>query len=190
VKAERQLLRIGDYLVGRACKRLPRDIRAERYREWAGELPVILNDPQIRFAPRRTIRMLAYAADTFRAVALTGVAVRRTSPAVLRGLLLAGLAVVGWDSWSIVQAPGHPLNYVRLAWGLLLLAYPISMLGRSGSRASAPIVVSGSLLGAAVNLWEAVQAPGDWVNYGAAALLVFLLLVLWVSHRRAHARQA
>lgn len=193
MKAERQLLRLGDYLVGRACRRLPRDIRAERYREWAGELPVILHDHQIRSAPRRAIRMLAYAADTFRAVALTGGAARRTSPAmtaVLRSLLLAGVALVGWDIWNIVQAPGHPLNYLQLAWGLLLLAYPVSMLARSGSRAGTPIIVTGTLLGVAVNLWEAAQAPGDWVNYGAAALLAFLLFVLWAARRRAHARQA
>ena len=26
--------RLGEYLVGRACQQLPRDIREERYREW------------------------------------------------------------------------------------------------------------------------------------------------------------
>ena len=30
---ERQLLRIGEYLVGRACRRLPGKVRDERYRE-------------------------------------------------------------------------------------------------------------------------------------------------------------
>jgi F-type H+-transporting ATPase subunit b len=71
MRAERQLLRIGEYLVGRACRRLPRDIREERYQEWAAELPAILHDPQIRLAPRRAVRMLAYAADTARGAPLT-----------------------------------------------------------------------------------------------------------------------
>lgn len=193
MRAERQLLRAGDYLVGRACRRLPRDIRAERYQEWAAELPVILNDPQIRFAPRRAVRMLGYAADTFRAVALTGVTARRRSPAmtaVFRSLLLADLLLVGADSWNIAQAPGHPLNYLRLAWGLLLVAYPVSMLAGSAVRAGTSIVVIGSLVGVAVNLWQAAQAPGDWVNYCAAAWLACPLLVLWFVHRWARARQA
>jgi hypothetical protein len=195
MRAERQLLRLGDYLVGRACQRLPRNIRAERQREWAAELPAILHDPRIRFAPRRGVRMLGYAADTFRAVALTDVRARRRPPAmtaVLRSLLLAGLALVGWDTWSVVQAPGQPLNYLRLAWGLLLVAYPITMLAGSVVRAGTLIVIGSNLLGAAVNLWDAAQAPGDrtdWVNYGGAALLLVLLLVLWLATRWARARR-
>jgi hypothetical protein len=193
VRAERQLLRAGDYLVGRACRRLPRAIRAERCRERAAELPVILNDPRIRFATHRAVRMLGYAAGTFRAVAVTGVGTRRrpqAMTAVLRGLLLAGLGAVGWDSWNVVQAPGHPLNYLRLAWGLLLVAYPISILTGSGGGAGMPIVVSGTLLGVAVNLWAAAQGSRDWVNYFAAALLVLLLLALCLARRWARARQA
>ena len=30
MRGEDQLLRLGEYLVGRACQRLPQDIRAER----------------------------------------------------------------------------------------------------------------------------------------------------------------
>ena len=80
MRAERQLLRIGEYLVGRACQRLPQDIREERYREWAAELPAILHDPQIRLAPRRAVRMLAYAADTVRGATLTPARARRRTP--------------------------------------------------------------------------------------------------------------
>jgi hypothetical protein len=137
--------------------------------------------------------MLGYAAGTFRAVALTGVGTRRrpqAMTAVLRGLLLAGLGAVGWDSWNVVQAPGHPLNYLRLAWGLLLVAYPISTLTGSGGGAGMPIVVSGTLLGVAVNLWAAAQGSRDWVNYFAAALLVLLRLALCLARRWARARKA
>lgn len=80
MRAERQLLRIGEYLVGRACQRLPEDIREERYREWAAELPAILHDPQPRLAPLRAVRMLAYAADTVRGATLTPARDRRRTP--------------------------------------------------------------------------------------------------------------
>jgi hypothetical protein len=70
MRAERQLLRVGEYLVGRACRRLPPGAREERFREWTAELPAILRDPQSRPAPLRAIRMLAYAADTARGAAL------------------------------------------------------------------------------------------------------------------------
>jgi hypothetical protein len=195
MRAERQLLRLGDYLVGRACQRLPPGIRAERYREWAAELPVILHDPRVRFASRRAARMLGYAADTLRAAALTDVKPWRRRPAIttaLRSLLLADLAIVGWDTWSIAQAPGQPLNYLRLAWGLLLVAYPITMLAGSAVHTGTPLVIGSNLLGAAVNLWDAAQTPrdsADWVNYCVAALLLVLLLALWLASRRARARR-
>ncbi len=192
MRAERQLLRLGEFLVGRACRRLPKDIREERHREWAAELPAILHDPQIRLAPRRAARMLGYAADTFRGTALTHVRARRLPPAVtaaLRVLLLACLAVVTWDIWNIVQAPELPLNYLRLAWSLLLVAYSISTLLRYAMRVTTPIVISCAVAGVAVSLWDAAQAPGDWVNYFAAALLVLGLLVLWLGLRWARTRR-
>jgi hypothetical protein len=58
--------RLTGHLIRRACRRLPDDIRDERYREWAAELPAILHDPGIRFAPRRSARALRYAAGTIR----------------------------------------------------------------------------------------------------------------------------
>ena len=192
MRAERQLLRLGEYLVGRACQRLPKDIREERYREWAAELPAILHDPQIRLAPRRAVRMLGYAADTFRGTTLTHVRARRQTPAVtaaLSVLLLAGLALVTWNIWNIVRAPDHPLNYLRLAWSLLLVAYPISTLLRSATRVTTLIVISSTVAGVAFSLWDAAQAPGDWVNYFAAAWLVLLLLALWLARRWARTRR-
>lgn len=131
MRAERALLRLGEYLVGRACQRLPQDIREGRHREWAAELPAILHDPQVRLAPRRAVRMLGYAADTYRGTALMHVRARRQTPAMaaaLSILLIAGLLIVTWNIWNIARAPGTPLNYLRLAWSLLLVAYPVSML--------------------------------------------------------------
>jgi hypothetical protein len=62
MRGEPALLRLGESLVRRACRRLPRTARDDRYREWAAELPAILHDPEIRLAPRRALRMLACGA--------------------------------------------------------------------------------------------------------------------------------
>jgi hypothetical protein len=192
MRAERQLLRLGEYLVGRACRRLPKDIGEERYREWAAELPAILHDPRIRLAPRRAVRMLGYAADTLRGTTLTNLRAGRQTPALtaaLSVLLLAGLALVSWNIWNIVRAPDHPLNYLRLAWSLLLVANPISTLLRSATRVTTLIAASGAVAGVAFTLGDAAQAPGDWVNYFAAACLVLSLLALWLARRWVRTRR-
>jgi hypothetical protein len=189
MRGERQLLRLGEYLVRRACHRLPHDAREERYREWAAELPAILHDPQIRPAPRRAVRMLGYAADTFRGTMTPITAPRSMSfgtaalNLLLLLLVLASLALVSWDIWITARAPGHGLNYLQLAWALLLLVFPLSMLVRSTARMTVLIVISGNLAGVAVNLWNAAQAPEDWVNYFLAALCLLLLLALWLASR-------
>jgi apolipoprotein N-acyltransferase len=60
--------RLAEHLIRRACRRLPDGIREERYREWAGELPAILTDPDVRWQARRTVRALLFAADHARTV--------------------------------------------------------------------------------------------------------------------------
>jgi hypothetical protein len=59
MRVEYALLRTGEYLVRRACRRLPPDIRDDRYREWTAELPAILHDPQIRLG--RTVPSACWA---------------------------------------------------------------------------------------------------------------------------------
>jgi hypothetical protein len=193
MRGERQLLRLGEYLVRRASRQLPRKTRGERYTEWAAELPVILRDPQVRPAPRRAIRMLAYAADTFRGTTLTRVRSRRrrlelAMAAVLRLLLVACLALVTWIIWTIAREPGQPLNYLQLAWCLLLVAWEISMLVRPAAR-STKLMVAGNLMGMAYNLAYAAQHRGDWVNYLLAAGFVLVLAASLLAVRWAHARQ-
>jgi hypothetical protein len=185
MRGERQLLRLGEYLVRRACQRLPRDTREEQYREWAAELPAILHDPQVRPAPRRAVRMLAYAADTLRGAALTpgrtGGRIPRVSGPLDLLFLAAAVVGVAFATWPVVQAPGDGLNYLRLAWGLLLVAALISKRVRSAARVTTLLAVASTLALVAVFLWGAAQAPGDWVNYVLAAWLLLLLLVLLLA---------
>jgi hypothetical protein len=186
MRGERQQLRLGEHLVRRACQRLPRDIREERYREWAAELPAILHDPQIRLGPCRAVRMLGYAADTLRCTVMTALRARSRAPgmtAVLSLLLVACLAVVVSDIWAIVRAPEHGVNYLQLASGLLFAAFPISLLIRSAARVTTLIFISGTLAGVAVYLWSAVQAPRDRANYLVVAWLCLLLLIFWLVRR-------
>jgi hypothetical protein len=193
VRGERQLLRVGEYLVGRACRPLPRGLREERYREWTAELPAILHDPQIRLAPRRAVRMLSFAADTFRGTTMTPVRARRQSPgetAMLCLMLAAALANMVWDIWTTVRASGHGLNYVYLTWSLLLVAYPVSKLARSTVRIPVLIIGNSTLVGVVIYVWYAAQAPGDWVNYVVIASLLVLVAAVWLARRWARGGHA
>jgi hypothetical protein len=164
-----------------ACRRLPPEDRQERYREWAAELPAILQDPHVRPAPRRAARMLAYAADTVRGTSLAPVEAEgrfaRMSATLDQLFPVAGLVVVALDIWTIVQAPGNVQNYLVMGWGLLLVAYLIRKSVRPAGRLTALLGISATLALGAVFLGDAAQAPGDWVNYFFAALLILPVVV-------------
>ncbi len=105
--------RIAEYLIRRACRHLPDDIRDERCREWTSELPAILHDPAARFAPLRFARALFYAADTGRSArslrrAARGPLVMTRAALILR--LIAGVSIY--------------LSVVGLTIGLILLFHP------------------------------------------------------------------
>ena len=119
MRAERQLLRIGEYLVGRACRRLPEDIRDERYREWAAELPAILHDSQIRFAPWRVVRMLAYAADMIRGATLAPVRARRRRSRLATVSPMKG----GWIMSARSKMPGPKWIVAICGAALFVAAY-------------------------------------------------------------------
>jgi hypothetical protein len=181
MRGERQLLRLGECLVRLACQQLPQDIREERHEEWAAELPAILQDPQIGLAPRRAMRMLAYAADTLRGTALapgrTPGRIPRLFAALDRLFPVAGLVVVALEVWAIVRAPEDGLNYLWLAWTLLFWAYLLRKRVHSAGPVTALLGIGSLLALAAVYLVQAAQAPGDWVNYLMAALILLPLLV-------------
>jgi hypothetical protein len=113
---ERPLLRAGEYLIGRSCRRLPSQIRDERYREWTAELPAILHDPDTRFAVRRAARMLGYAADIIRGTAPTrGRARRRPAarwPWVIGRRIIPELAAAAFIAGVTVTASGDRVRYL------------------------------------------------------------------------------
>ena len=53
--------RIAERLIRASCRRLPGELRAERYQEWSAELPAILHDATIRSGLIRAIRALSYS---------------------------------------------------------------------------------------------------------------------------------
>lgn len=111
------MLRAGEYLVSRACRRLPARIREEWYQEWLAELSVILHDREAGPAPLRVVRMLAFAADTLRGTTLAPDAYRgahrggavKTIHWLAVGLLLfsallgALLALLAYEGYIIYQ---------------------------------------------------------------------------------------
>ena len=119
MRGECWLLRIGEYLIGCAARLLPGEIRDERHREWAAELPAILRDPDTRLAAHRAARMLRYAAGTVRGAALAAGGARGRLTAVLAvvsGLWTAtALALVVANIWRAVQAPGDWVSYYWIA---------------------------------------------------------------------------
>jgi hypothetical protein len=193
MRGERRLLRLGEYLVRLACRRLPPGTREERYREWAAELPAILHDPQTRPALRRAVRMLGYAADMFRGTSTTPDRAwhrRHREAAALSLLLLAGLAGLAVGIWTTVRTPGNGLNYLQLAWALLNCAIPISIFVRSSTRRLVLIAGSGLVVGLIINLWDTAQSPADWVNYVVSAVILFILLASWLALVRLRRRFA
>jgi DivIVA domain-containing protein len=124
MRGERRLLRIGEYLIARACRHLPSGARDERYREWAAELPAILRDPGVRPAARRAARMLRYASGTIRGTALTPGSARRVMAHMARAaapyIIITGLVdnLLGWGK--------TPQEWIYLGIGFLLGSLTVS----------------------------------------------------------------
>ena len=109
---EPRIQRICERLIRAACRRLPEYMRAERSREWAAELPAILNDQSIRPALRRAVRALTYSAGIARTTWQLGRAGRGARPKrtshwrdgamQVRPANVAVRAVVGLGIWLLV----------------------------------------------------------------------------------------
>jgi hypothetical protein len=137
VRGERWALRAGERLVAQACRRLPAEIRDVRYQEWLAELPAILHDREAGPAPRRVVRMLAFAADTLRGTTLAAGAYQyqgahrrgdfenshalAISVLVVFVMLPALLAFEGWTVYQLIFGASLIFNANLIGWGLFYL---------------------------------------------------------------------
>jgi len=105
--------RIAEWLIRAACRRLPADVRAERCREWAAELPAILDDQSVRLPFLRALRALSFCAGISRTARQLSRSARagsrrarnsrwRTGAMRLRPPDVAARAVIGFISWLVI----------------------------------------------------------------------------------------
>src|SRR5215475_13777823 len=124
MKGDQGLLRLGRRLIGLACRRMPAKSREQRYREWTAELPAILEDPDIRFAFRRSVRMLRYSAGIAWRFSLPSPQQARRLASV--GFVLFSLGTFGWSVWIAALQPHGWLSDLAVGLGItncLLLTY-------------------------------------------------------------------
>jgi hypothetical protein len=101
--------RVAEWLIRAACRRLPADDRAERCREWAAELPAILDDQSIRPPFRRALRALSFCAGISRTTRRLGRSAR------------AGARRSASSHWRTGAMPGQPGDVaVRAVLGVLV----------------------------------------------------------------------
>jgi hypothetical protein len=126
--------RLAEYLIGRACRRLPGDARDERYREWTAELPAILRDPDIRLPLVRMAHALRFAAGISRS---TGRLRRSRSRSPLRRVV-TGLVIyfcivtaIVWYGQAFRPRGFSPFMAVVLAGGAGFVIFCLRDLARA-----------------------------------------------------------
>jgi hypothetical protein len=112
-----------EWLIRTACRRLPADVRAERCREWAAELPAILDDEGVRPPLLRALRVLTFSIGISRTT-------RQLSRATRAGAVqarhpdVAVRAVVGIVVWLVIVLTAITLLRAHpdpRGWPLLLI---------------------------------------------------------------------
>jgi hypothetical protein len=119
--------RMAERLIRRSCRRLRAEDRDERYREWAAEVPAILEDRDTRPAILRSARAISYALGVWRcthhpqlAAGRHGGSARRAAIVrVTRGvgiyLGVVGLFIGLAQAFGAPQGPWPPIVLVGLA---------------------------------------------------------------------------
>jgi len=107
--------RVAERLIRSACRRLPADERAERFREWTAELQAILDDESIRPSWLRGMRALAFCAGISRATRQLS----RPAPASSRRV-----GTSRWRSGALRARPNG--TAVRVAVGLGVYAVVVA----------------------------------------------------------------
>ena len=106
---------IAERLIRASCRRLPEDERAERCREWAAELPAIMDDATIQSRMLRSVRVLRYSAGISR----TTRQLRRTGGRPARA------RTSGWRNGAIPGRPATPgprLTIGLIVWLVVIFA--------------------------------------------------------------------
>jgi Phospholipase_D-nuclease N-terminal len=115
VSGTRPVQRVAERLISAACRRLPADVRAERFREWTAELPAILDDESIGPSWLRGLRALAFCVGISRAT-------RQLSRSAL-----AGSRRIRNSQWRSGAPRTRPNDMaVRLAVGLVVFVVVVA----------------------------------------------------------------
>jgi hypothetical protein len=202
MSGERCALRAGEYLVRRACRRLPARVREERYQEWVAELPVILHDPEVRPAARRVARMLCFAADTLRGTTLAPGSYRyrgahqgRADWGVLwLPVFAAMLACLGYVAYLMIFGPS--LGRDTALWAFFLVNFIVRLARRRPDAATGRWWAAGWLAVSTGNLAQGLAGSLGWghpllfavIQYCGAAISVVCLglaAALWARSVRA-----
>jgi DivIVA domain-containing protein len=164
MRGERRLLRIGEYLIGHACRFLPAEMRDERRREWTAELPAILRDPDTRLAAHRAARMLRYAAGAAWGTARTSGSARGRLTVVIVTVVVLFTAdillLLVIDTSSAVKTPGDWVHYYGITAGIIYLAGFGGVLAHRIRRTDA--LMEG--VRDAVLVWGDVTIPGPLLS--------------------------
>jgi hypothetical protein len=186
--------RLAESLIRLSCRRFPKDIRDERYREWTAELPAILDDPDIRFRVHRDVRALRFAAGHASPRLRQPGAGKLLTVAVI--LVAVGIAAI---------ASGRQL--ILLLWSISMASLALVMLRKSVSKSALRIALHPtrgdpelrswlSCLFAVVSLaalYAYQFAPEQWLQGAglmvmaaafAISLIPRLLARLWVRQNR------
>ena len=149
--------RIAEGLIRVSCRRLPEDVRSERFREWSAELPAILDDESVRPGFMRSLRALSYAAG----IAAT---TRRLSPRAGRS---RRAAASGWRDGAIrVRPPNLAVRAMAgLAVWLIVVSTVILVLRAFGHQSAWPFVVILALAGGFAAFCLADIARSQSVRY-------------------------
>jgi Phospholipase_D-nuclease N-terminal len=116
--------RAAEHLIARACRRLPGEAGDERYREWAAELPAILDDPDTRSGVLRSARALRYAAGICRCTRGPYLSARRARrPARSGAGALLRRVLAGLGIYFLVAAPIVALAAVSHRHGPWLIVW-------------------------------------------------------------------
>jgi hypothetical protein len=166
VRASPASQRIAEYVIRRACRRLPADMRDERYREWTAELPAIMHDDDVRLGLLHAARALRYAAGTY---ACSRQLARRSATRQL-----AGAPAAGWADRSHRRLLGRPRlpdgTFFAVAAVLTWVAVLIAM-----GRASPPGAATN---GAASAMFAVIAFAPD-----VLALIAVVRFVRWLRRR-------